>query len=164
MVSERILRDHILTSFFPVSPVVITVYPDSSQIEYTVNLGNMVTFFCEATGIPPPSITWYRNGTKLDSFINPRVTLSQNSGPLALIDNNGETFFLVNRTLVLRMSEDGDSGIYECNAGNEATQGEDSMQFELVVQSKFDRSYIIITLKWTVCNSQIPNNAHSGRW
>ena len=115
-----------------VSPSVTKIYPDPTQIQYTVNLGNTVTFECEATGIPPPTITWYRNNTELTNITNPRLVFSQND---TVIRDDQDMIFIVNRTLSLLMSEDGDSGIYECIASNDATPGEVSMEFELTVQS-----------------------------
>ena len=52
------------------------------------------------------------------------------------MDDDGEIIFEVTRTLTLDMTEDGDSGTYECRASNDATPGEDRRTFELVVQSK----------------------------
>ena len=93
---------------------------------------NNVTFICVATGVPPPSITWFRNGIELNSTTDPRVILSQHSNPV----KNEEMVYRVNRTLTLGMSEDRDSGSYECVANNNANSVEDNMEFELVVQSK----------------------------
>ena len=118
-----------------VSPMVTSVYPDTSQMSYTVNVGEAVTFECVATGIPPPSITWYRNGTELDNN-NTRVTFNYTSGAVTVMDGEGEMIFEITRTLILNTTEDGDSGIYECRASNEAIPGDNSMEFELIVQSK----------------------------
>ena len=104
-------------------------------MNYTVDMTDEVTFECVATGIPPPSITWYRNGTELDST-DTSVTFNDPSGSVTVMDSEGEMIFGITRTLILDMTEDGDSGIYECRASNEATPGEDSMEFELIVQSK----------------------------
>ena len=93
---------------------------------------NNVTFICVATGIPPPSITWFRNGTELNSTTDPRVILGQHSNPVS----DEEMVYTVNRTLTLEMSEDGDSGSYECMTSNVATPSGDDKEFELVVQSK----------------------------
>ena len=108
-----------------------------SVMNYTVNLTDTATFQCVATGIPAPSITWFRNGTELDSS-DPRVTFNDPSGELTT-DGQGEMIFEVTRTLTLGMSEDEDSGSYECRASNDA--GEDWESFELVVQSKFSIRY-----------------------
>ena len=116
--------------FFAVSPVVPTV------MNYTVNLTETVTFQCVATGIPAPSITWFRNGAELSSTTDPRVTLNNPSDAVTVLDGAGDNILQVTRTLSLRMSEDGDSGSYECRASNDATPGEDREPFQLVVQSK----------------------------
>ena len=108
------------------------VYPDPAQTNYQVNMENNVTFICVATGVPPPSITWFRNGTELNKTTDHRVILGQLSNPVS--DEN--MVYTVNRTLILGLSEDGDSGSYECMASNDATPAEDSMEFDLVVQSK----------------------------
>ena len=103
-------------------------------MDYTVNLTETATFECVATGIPAPSITWLRNGTELEES-NPRFTFNEPSqNPLM---SEGELLSVqVTRTLTLEMTEDGDSGSYECSVSNDATPGEDSSSFELVVQSE----------------------------
>ena len=113
--------------------MVTSVYPDSSQMNYTVNMGDVVTFQCVATGIPAPSITWFRNGTELS---NSRVTLGDLSEATSVADNAGEMIFQTSRVLALSMTEDDDSGSYECRASNSATNGSDTETFELIVQSK----------------------------
>ena len=103
----------------------------TSVMNYTVNVTEMVTFECVATGIPAPSITWLRNGTELEES-NSRITLQD-----ALMSTEGELMSVqVTRTLTLAMTEDGDSGSYECLVSNNATPGEDSSSFELIVQSE----------------------------
>ena len=116
-----------------VSPIVTSVYPDPSLMNYTVNMGDVVTFQCVATGIPAPSITWFRNGTELS---NSRVTLGDLSESTAM-DGDGEMILQTSRTLNLSMTQDNDSGSYECRASNDATPGEDSESFEVIVQSKY---------------------------
>lgn len=128
------------------SALVHRVYLDITQSNYIVNMGEDVTFYCMASGIPPPSITWYRNGTELNST---RMVFNDPSDPMIVMDDAGEVItYHINRTLTL-MSEDSDSGSYECSASNEATPvpGDDSMAFELIVQSKISLFYqSIITL------------------
>ena len=116
--------------------MVTSVYPESSQMNYTVNMSDTVTFECVATGIPAPSITWFRNGTELNSTINPRVTFDNPSTPMSAMDGAGEMIYEVTRTVSISMSVDGDSGIYECRASNDASPGMDAMEFELIVQSE----------------------------
>ena len=118
---------------FSVPPMVTSVYPDPSQMNYTVNMGDVVTFQCVGTGIPAPSITWFRNGAELS---NSRVTLGDLSESSAM-DGDGEMTLQTIRTLALSMTEDDDSGSYECRASNGATPGEESESFEVIVQSKY---------------------------
>ena len=121
------------------SPIVTSVYPDPSQMNYTVNMGDVVTFECVATGIPAPSITWFRNGTELSSS---RVTLGNLSESTAM-DGDGEIILQSTRTLNLSMTQDNDSGSYECRASNDATNGEISESFEVIVQSELLSSALI---------------------
>ena len=115
------------------SPNVTSVYPDPSQTNYTVNMGDVVTFKCVATGIPAPSITWFRNGTELS---NSRMTLGNLSEATLVEDSAGEMILQTSHSLDLSMTENGDSGSYECRASNNATNGSDTASFELIVQSK----------------------------
>ena len=117
-----------------VSPIVTSVYPDPSLMNYTVNMGDVVTFQCVATGIPAPSITWFRNGMELSSAADSRVTLGDLSEVTSVADN---AILETSRMLALSMTEDSDSGRYECRASNNATNGEDTESFELIVQSKY---------------------------
>ena len=113
------------------SPNVTDVYPDPSQMNYTVNMGDTVTFECVATGIPAPSITWFRNGTELT---DPRVIPGDLSEATSVADN---LIFQTSRMLALIMTEDDDSSSYECRASNNATNGSDAELFELIIQSKY---------------------------
>lgn len=45
-------------SFFPVPPSIDG--PKEERVIETIS--NPVTFSCDATGIPPPSLTWLKNG------------------------------------------------------------------------------------------------------
>ena len=103
----------------------------TSVMNYTVNLGNTATFQCVATGIPAPALTWFRGGVELNES-NPRVTFDAPS-----ISTNTKMVYQVTRTLTLNMTEDNDSGIYQCRATNAAMPGMDTMDFTLIVQSEF---------------------------
>ena len=101
---------------------------------YTVSMTDTVTFECVATGIPPPSITWFRRGEELNDT-DPLITFNEPS--VHSVNISGELISEVTRTLTLDMSVDEDSGRYDCVASNVATPGEDRETSELVVQSKF---------------------------
>ncbi|KAJ7323708.1 Hemicentin 2 [Desmophyllum pertusum] len=78
------------------------------QSKYTVNETNNVTMVCRATGVPRPTITWFKTG---------------NSKELA----NGEQYLIVNTT-------GSDDGTYTCMAKNEL--GQDSREITLNVQTR----------------------------
>ena len=116
--------------------MVTSAYPEMGQMNYTVNETDTVTFECSATGIPPPIITWLRNGMELNSTTDSRVTIGDPMDIDLPRDNDGETVSMVTRTLNLINTTDGDSGMYSCMATNDADPGSDMMDFELIVQSK----------------------------
>ena len=110
----------------------------TSVMNYTVNLDDTATFQCVATGIPAPTITWFRGGVELNES-NSRVMLNAPSDPTMVMSTNiaGEMVYEVTRTLTLSMSRNEDSGTYQCRATNAAMSGMDTMDFELIVQSEF---------------------------
>ena len=79
-------------------------------MNYTVNEGNSVIFECSATGIPAPEITWFRNGSELNSTTDSRVTVGNASDPMSFVRGDSETVFEVSRTLTLDNTMDSDSG------------------------------------------------------
>ena len=110
--------------------MVQNVYPELDQANYTVDETETVTFECSATGIPAPTITWFRNGTELSES---RITFNDPSSMSYTRDDN-QIVWRVTRTLDLANTVDADSGTYTCNATNSA--GSDGRPFELIVQSK----------------------------
>ena len=83
---------------------------------YTVNEGDPMTFTCSSTGIPPPEITWMRNGAPFNQSIT-RVTLSDPTMPELLSTGGGDIYF-VSRSLTLDNATDTDSGTYTCVGSN----------------------------------------------
>ena len=118
--------------FHTVTPMVTSVYPEMGQMNYTVNETGTVTFECSATGIPPPIITWLRNGMELNNMTDSRVTVGDPMEMDFTRDIDGETVSMVIRTLNLVNTTDGDSGIYTCMATNDADPDNDTEVFELV--------------------------------
>ena len=118
--------------FHTVTPMVTSVYPEMGQMNYTVNEADTVTFECSATGIPPPTITWLRNGMELNDTTDSRVTVGDPMEIDFTRDNDGETVSMVIRTLNLVNTTDGDSEIYTCMATNDADPYNDTEVFELV--------------------------------
>ena len=99
----------------------------------TVNETDSVTFVCVVVGIPPPSISFYRNGTLLDQSIDHRITLTDNSEPQ---DSQTATGALsrVSRNLTLDNTMDVDSGTYTCVASIAAANV--TRNLDLVVQGE----------------------------
>ena len=108
----------------------------TSVMNYTVDLGDTATFQCVATGIPAPTITWFRGGVELNES-NSQVMLNAPSTTMVMSTSiTGEMVYEVTRTLTLSMSRDEDSGTYQCRTTNAAMPGMDTMDFELIVQSE----------------------------
>ncbi|XP_048254248.1 roundabout homolog 2-like isoform X2 [Haliotis rufescens] len=66
------------------------------------------TLNCKAEGIPPPKITWYRNGRRV-------VTSPENPSSHRMLLNNGQLFFL---RVIHNKNYKPDVGVYYCNATN----------------------------------------------
>ncbi|KAM4696629.1 hemicentin-2 [Rhinophrynus dorsalis] len=73
---------------------------------------NPITLYCDTNAIPPPTLTWFKDGQ----------LLSSSDGVLVLLDG---------RILQIPMALAQHSGKYTCEATNEA--GEDRLHYELVV-------------------------------
>ena len=110
----------------------------TSVMNYTVDLDDTATFQCVATGIPAPTITWFRGGVELNAS-DSQVIFNAPSDPTMVMSTSitGEMVYQVNRTLTLSMSRKEDSGTYQCRATNAAMPGMDTMDFELILQSEF---------------------------
>ena len=99
----------------------------SNNSVYITNETTPVTFQCSSTGIPAPSISWYRNGTALVN--STRISISSPFTAVLALD-----LYQVTQTLTITNTADSDSGNYSCVGNN--TAGTDSNGFELTVQSK----------------------------
>ena len=112
----------------------ITFPPDG--LVYTVNETDPVTFTCSATGIPPPEITWMRNGVVLDGNVDSRISLGNPSNPEP-VPTAGGNISSVSRTLTISNTRDNDSDTYTCVAayGNTVTPSV-TQNFTLVVQGR----------------------------
>ena len=122
------MRLFFLTS---VVPEILEVYPQPGQTSYIVNETESITFDCSATGVPEPVISWFRDGEELSGD---RVMINNATSEDYMRTSDRETVRRVNRTLVLANAIDADSGMYTCNATNDA--GRAGRPFEHVVQSK----------------------------
>ena len=103
-------------------------FPLDGQL-YTINEFNPVVFECTATGIPAPTITWYRGGVLLNGS---RITLSDHSEPVAFSTQYGD-IFLITRALIFDNTMDSDTGTYTCLADN-SVEPSATQEFELAVK------------------------------
>ena len=128
-----LFNDHVLIILNYLAVVPVISFPDQAMFTYTVNESNSVTFSCRAAGIPPPEISWTRNGTEFSSVTDPRVTLYDPEVTPPGDMNN--TTYEITRTLTLNTTVVADSGTYTCIADNQNAREPIIMQdFELLVQ------------------------------
>ncbi|KAM9858177.1 hemicentin-1 [Aulostomus maculatus] len=81
----------------------------------TVTMGIRAVLSCETTGVPPPKVTWKRNGSPLDISQQPTSYRLLSSGSLVLLSPSNE-----------------DEGYFECTAVNDA--GEERRVIEVNMQ------------------------------
>ena len=106
------------------------------NFNYTVNETDPVIFMCSAAGIPPPEITWTRNGVPLDNNVDPRISLSNPSDP-EVFSTAGGNIYSVSRNLTISNTRDNDSDTYTCVASNgNARTPTVTRDFELIVQGR----------------------------
>uniref|UniRef100_A0A8C3SMB3 Ig-like domain-containing protein n=1 Tax=Chelydra serpentina TaxID=8475 RepID=A0A8C3SMB3_CHESE len=104
----------ILLTFSPVPPN-IKDHSGASLVVVTVRVGIPVTLECESNAVPPPVITWYKNGRMITESANIEI----------LADG---------QMLQIKSAETDDTGRFTCIASNEA--GEVSKHFTLKVLGK----------------------------
>lgn len=97
----------------------ITVPSKIDEFRTNVNprviVNSPLTIVCPASGIPPPVISWYKDGEKMN------VTMDEN----IQVDKDGEE-------LTVKVSRVTDTGLYTCEAWNEA--GLAKLNFDVFVE------------------------------
>ncbi|KAL8616567.1 hypothetical protein ACOMHN_036599 [Nucella lapillus] len=89
----------VLCCRMPVKPPVIVVKPPERSDVYT---GLIFLLPCQASGMPPPRVRWYRNGRQLmTASHNPRISL------------------LSSGDLLVTLARKSDTGLYTCEVINE---------------------------------------------
>lgn len=61
-----------VSSLLPVPPSIRDSSGDSPVV-VSVRVGNSVTLECESNAVPPPTITWYKNGRAVTESANLRI-------------------------------------------------------------------------------------------
>ena len=125
------------TVYYVLFCFICTVVPSilfpPANFTYVVNETDSVTFMCSATGIPPPEITWMRNGLLLDDNVDPRIILG-NPSEAEVFPTTGY-IYSVSRNLTISNARDGESDTYTCVVSNENSRTPSVTQdFELVIQ------------------------------
>ena len=102
----------------------------------TVNEGSNVTFLCNATSNPSPTLSWTKDGNLINQSFN-NIVLSQDS-----------------QTLTINNVQRDDAGIYVCNATNNVNSV--SASAYLNVQCKYKMAFRFI-FNAIICNKRIYN-------
>ncbi|XP_028312888.1 hemicentin-1 [Gouania willdenowi] len=88
----------------------------SGPFNVTVTTGIRAVLSCETTGIPPPQVSWKRNGAPLEIGLQPGAYRLLSSGSLVLLSPTNE-----------------DEGYFECTAVNDV--GEERRIIEVILQA-----------------------------
>ncbi|CAF0824612.1 unnamed protein product, partial [Didymodactylos carnosus] len=101
----------------------------SSDTRLEAILHQEVLMLCSAYGIPPPNITWMRDGNLINS-----------SNDRFLIRENGHQ-------LVIPMTLENDTGRYECTAVNEVGQASKIFELDILVPPKIHSNQLITRIQ-----------------
>ena len=108
--------------------------------QFIVNVTESITLHCNATGLPLPTIQWFREGAILDGndtdgrTLNSRVLLSETLEELLpTTEMEGEVYH-ASRSITVSTVLSEDIGTLTCNATNVA--GSENRDFQLFVQGE----------------------------
>ena len=119
----------------------------SSMDNYTATENGSVSFQCTGTGVPAPSITWYRNGSQL--LNNSRTTITINSP-----HQDGATLIyeVIGVLRIMPVYDNDSDTVYTCTASNIA--GNVTDQFGLDVFGKQRKKIMTIIFNSSLSFSQ----------
>ena len=106
--------------YYIVAPVLLT----GPQAMNVTSFEGVITLYCEGTGFPIPDITWYQNGTALESDSEDNTIITTISIPDTRI---------VNSSLVITRPMVNNSGLYHCNLSSSVSEYEQVMSEEVLV-------------------------------
>ena len=111
--------------------MIVSVYPEDGQTDYTVNKMDSVLFECTATGIPAPDVDFDFGPIESRVIVNDSSTVVE-----IMRSEDEETVFQVTRTAFISSTVDSDSGMYWCTADNDAGSHPKTVNtsFDLIVQ------------------------------
>uniref|UniRef100_A0A665VT70 Hemicentin-1 n=1 Tax=Echeneis naucrates TaxID=173247 RepID=A0A665VT70_ECHNA len=110
---------HIFLTVFGQSASVIRDSGGDYPVVVNVLVGKSVTLECESNAVPPPTITWYKNGRMVTESANLRILAE-------------------GRTLQIKSSEVSDTGQYVCKATNVAGQMDKNFHLNIYVPPSID--------------------------
>ncbi|XP_019355735.1 hemicentin-1 isoform X2 [Alligator mississippiensis] len=93
------------------------IYGSDDRSQLTVIEGNLISLICESAGIPPPSLTWKKNGSPL---------LADSMGRIRLLSGG--------RQLQISIAEKSDAAFYTCTASNIAGNTEKGYYLQVYVR------------------------------
>lgn len=102
-----------------------------------VILNNPISLYCETNAVPPPTLTWYKDGQLLTSADKVLILPGEKYGEKKVnrikkwLPKNWMFDFSGGRVLQIPRAQVEDTGRYTCVAVNEA--GEDSIQYDVRV-------------------------------
>ena len=88
---------------------------ENGGLNSSLQVGQSVTFVCTADGAPIPSITWFKDGCRVQTTLNRRFDISEN------LVSGFQPHLPRARRSVLTLSElrEEDAGNYFCGVSNE---------------------------------------------
>ena len=130
-ISTSLLTSVIFTHFL-LTVIPRIIFPNETFTGYVVHITDPVTFECTATGIPPPTIQWFRDGVLLSSG----VVLSEPSQTMVPAPMGTGMIYQVNHTLTFNTTAS-DADTYTCEASNiNEVQSTTAQNFTLFVQGR----------------------------
>ena len=117
-----LLLIYILT---PIAPPLIKDAPNSNQ---SVLKDGTISFTCVASGVPLPTISWYKDGSPLITDLEGHLEIIQTSVEgFSDFDNTVESVLTIHSVGV------GDAGYYGCKGGSAAGETELTNQYHLIL-------------------------------
>ncbi|XP_064391944.1 uncharacterized protein LOC135339656 isoform X2 [Halichondria panicea] len=107
------------------TPPLIKDAPNSTQ---SVLKDGTISFTCVASGVPLPTILWYKDGSPLITDVEGRLEIIQTN-----VDGFGDFDRAIESVLTIQSVGEGDAGYYGCKAGSTAGETELTNQYHLIL-------------------------------
>ncbi|KAM8931068.1 hemicentin-1 [Pelodytes ibericus] len=100
----------------------------SHESNFTVTEGSLISLLCDSSGIPPPALTWKKNGDLL---------IAESSGRVRMLSGG--------RQLQITTAEKSDTALYICTASNTAGHTEKKYNVKVYVRPTISKSGNVAT-------------------